>query len=162
MTGAANALDINNGVRTVVFDSKSPDHRGLRLTGNLSLQLKESDIVMSRSSPGLSMKIQAKDCANRGIFQMEPERGDGAATDYTHTLNAGVFYHDNPNFRAREGDVVPYKDTITIVTARINFGNDLSEDFVGRDSPQVARAAAGLAISRSSARDDCGASCGRT
>jgi hypothetical protein len=31
------------------------------------------------------MKIQAKDCANGGLFQMEVERGD-TATDITHVL----------------------------------------------------------------------------
>ncbi len=138
MTGAANPLDITGGMRTVVFDSKSPNHRGLRLTGNLSLELGESDIVMIRSGPGLTMKIQAKDCATGGIFQMEPERGDGTPTVFTHTLNATAFYFDNPNFRAREGDVVPYKDITVVVPTRINFGNDRSRKFVGRDSPQVA------------------------
>lgn len=138
MTGAANPLDITGGIRTVVFDSKSPDHRGLRLTGNVSLELKESDIVITRSGPGLTMKIQAKDCANGGIFQMEPERGDDTATIFTHTLNPTAFYYDNPNFRAREGDVVPYKDITVVVSTRINFGNDRSRKFVGRDSPQVA------------------------
>jgi len=49
-----------------------------------------------------------------------------------------VFYFDNPNFRAREGDTVPYKDTTVVVPARINFANDFSPRFVGRDSPQVA------------------------
>ena len=59
-------------------------------------------------------------------------------TTITHKLAAGVFYFDNPNFRAREGDVVPFKDTTVTVTPRINFANDFSDDFVGRDSPQVA------------------------
>lgn len=93
------------------------------------------------------MKIQAKDCANGGLFQMEPQRGDGTATDITHVLATAqaptgtqftVFYFDNPNFRAREGDTVPYKDTTVVVTPRVNFANDFSSTFVGRDSPQVA------------------------
>ena len=84
------------------------------------------------------MKLQAKDCANGGVFQMEPERGDGTATRITHTLGAGAFYFDNPNFRAREGDVVPYKDTTATVAARINIASDLAPKLVGRDSPQVA------------------------
>jgi len=77
------------------------------------------------------MKIQAKDCANGGVFQMEPVRADGAATVFTHVLGDGVFYFDNPNFRAREGDVVPFKDTTVTVAARINFANDSSGAFVG-------------------------------
>jgi hypothetical protein len=146
-TGAPNPLDITGGVRTVVFGRKTPDHKGLALTGALSVELKDTDVEINRSGPGLSMKMQAKDCANGGLFQMEPERGDGGTTDITHVLaspaspepaNMTVFYFDNPNFRAREGDTVPYKDTTVVVPARVNFANDFSPKFVGRDSPQVA------------------------
>jgi len=69
---------------------------------------------------------------------MEPQRGDGTATVFTHTLADGMFYFDNPSFRAREGDVVPFKDTTVTVGTRINFTNNVSPRFVGRDSPQVA------------------------
>lgn len=137
-TGAPNPLDITGGVPTVVFASKSPDHRGLTLTSPLAAELYAEDLAISRTGPGLSMKITAKDCANGGVFQMEVERGDGTATTYTHVLGDGVFYFDNPNFRAREGDVVPYKDTTVEVSTRINFANDVSSRFVGRDSAQVA------------------------
>ena len=146
-TGAANPLDITGGVRTPVFASKTPDHKGLTLTSAVTVELEEEDLVLERTGPGLSMKIQAKDCANGGLFQMEPERGDGTVTRITHTLaseGAGatgpltVFYFDNPNFRAREGDMVPYKDIMIPVPTRINFANDFSRKFVGRDSPQVA------------------------
>jgi len=147
-TGAPNALDITGGARTRVFARKTPDHRGLVLTGAMNVELSGDGIVIDRSGPGLSMKIQAKDCANGGVFQMEPSRGDGATTDITHVLatarapegtNLTVFYFDNPNFRAREGDVVPFKDTTITVTPRVNFANDFSPKFVGRDSPQVAQ-----------------------
>src|SRR4051812_18269620 len=137
-TGAPNALDMTGGHRTVVFASKTPDHRGLTLTGSVSVEISGEGLVISRTGPGLSMKIQANDCASGGIFQMEPSRADGTATRVTHTLADGVFYFDNPNFRAREGDVVPFKDTTVTVAPRINFANDLSSRFVGRDSPQVA------------------------
>jgi len=51
-----------------------------------------------------------------------------------------TFYFDNPNFRAQEGDFVPFKDpTVQVqVAARTNFANDFSPKFVGIDSPQVA------------------------
>jgi hypothetical protein len=137
-TGAPNPLDMTGGRRTVVYASKTPDHRGLQLTGDVRLKLSDTSFVIERSGPGLKMKIQAKDCASGGLFQMEPERGDNTATRITHTLADGVFYFDNPNFRAREGDVVPYKDTTVTVTPRINFANDVSAKFVGRDSAQVA------------------------
>ena len=143
-TGAANPLDMTGGVRTAVFARKTPNHRGPGSPAN-ELELKETDIEIGREGPGISMKIQAKDCAQGGVFQMEPERGDGSITDILHVLatrdeqaNITAFYFDNPNFRAREGDTVPYKDTTVIVPARVNFANDFSRRFVGRDSPQVA------------------------
>ena len=147
LTGAPNPLDITGGVRTPIFARKTPDHRGRTLAGDADLELKEEDLVIERSGSGISMKIQAKDCAQGGVFQMEPERNDGTATDIVHVLatssgqtppNLTAFYFDNPNFRAREGDVVPYKDTTVVVPSRVNFANDFSRKFVGRDSPQVA------------------------
>ena len=147
LTGAPNPLDITGGVRTVIFARKTPNHRGLVLNGNLDVEVKETDLVIERAGPGVSMKIQAKDCAQGGVFQMEPERDDNGTTDIIHVLATAAaptdsrltaFYFDNPNFRAREGDVVPYKDTTVTVTARVNFANDFSPEFVGRDSPQVA------------------------
>lgn len=143
LTGAANPEDITGGMRTPVFASKLPDHRGLSLTGPLFLVLDEQELVLTREGSGLTMKVQAKDCAQGGLFQMEVERADQTATVFTHTLagNGGsltAFYFDNPNFRNREGDVLPYKDTTVTVTPRINFANDISRRFVGRDSPQVA------------------------
>ncbi|SNS92268.1 hypothetical protein SAMN06265795_10984 [Noviherbaspirillum humi] len=139
LTGAPNALDITGGMATQVFDSKMPDHRGLALTGDVSVSLSSSaDIVLTRTGPGLTMKIQAKDCANGGLFQMEVARADETKTLFTHILAQSAFYFDNRNFRDREGDQVPYKDTFIKVASRINFGNDYSMKFVGRDSPQFA------------------------
>ena len=138
LTGAPNRGDITGGRRTPVFDSKLPDHRGLVLTGAVELELKGEALAILREGPGLTMKVQAKDCAQGGVFQMEPERADQSATLFTHRLAAEAFYFDNGNFRQREGEVVPYKDTTLVVPSRINFGNDASRKFVGRDSPQVA------------------------
>ncbi len=144
LTGAANPLDITGGLHTVIFARKTPDLRGAALTGNASVQLGAGNLVLQRSGPGVSMTIQANDCAQGGIFQMEPERADGTATTITHVLAHGVFYFDNPNFRnppplplCTNGNFnsgcYPVK-----VTPRINFANDASSSFVGRDSPQVA------------------------
>jgi hypothetical protein len=137
-TGAANPLDMTGGKRIVAFASKVPDLRGLVLSGPVQLQLDAEGLLISRAGSGISMKLQANDCAQGGIFQMEPQRADGTSTRITHTLGAGTFYFDNPNFRAREGDVVPFKDTTVQVAPRINFTSDASSRFVGRDSPQVA------------------------
>jgi hypothetical protein len=138
MTGAANTKDLTGGRPTPVFESKLPDHRGLYLNGAVNVALSEGGIVLTRSGPGVTMKIQAKDCATGGIFQMEVERTDDTKTVFTHKLADSAFYFDNRNFRNREGDVVPYKDTTLVVTPRVNFGNDYSRKFVGRDSAQFA------------------------
>ena len=138
-TGAANALDITGGRRTVVFASKTPDHKGLVLNSAMTVESDGADLVIERSGTGgLDMKIQAKDCATGGLFQMEPERGDDRATRITHTLAPEQFYFDNPRFRAREGDTVPFKDTTVVVAARVNITNNLSRKFVARDSSQSA------------------------
>ena len=139
-----NALDMTSGAITPVYESKTPNHRGLTLTSDLQIQLQEDAMSIERSGTGLMMKVQAKDCAQGGLFQMEPERSDGTATEIVHTLaNAAdgplPFYFDNQNFRARQGDVVPYKDIFIPVPSRINIGNDSSGKFVVRDSPQMAR-----------------------
>ena len=86
-TGAPNPLDMTGGVRTPIWASKQPDHRGLVLTSAISVEESDGDLVISRTGTGgLTMKIQAKDCAAGGIFQMEVERGDGTRTRITHTL----------------------------------------------------------------------------
>ena len=138
-----NALDMTGGMLTPVYESKTPDHRGLTLTSDLLVELKDDSMSIERSGTGLTMKIQAKDCAQGGLFQMEPERSDATATEIVHTLatpggNLTPFYFDNRNFRNREGDTVPFKDTTIIVPARINIANDFSPKFVVRDSAQVA------------------------
>ena len=154
LTGAANPLDITGGRRTVVFASKMPDHRGIVLDSDVQVDSSAESLVITRTGPGLTMKIQAKDCANGGVFQMEVERADGTATVFTHVLGDGVFYFDNPNVRDRLGEKLPCSgvlpdgtlvvcnganpDGTVTVTARVNFANDFSSKFVGRDSPQVA------------------------
>ena len=154
LTGATNPLDITGGKRTVVFSSKLPDHRGLVLTSEVTVDSSDESITISRTGPGLSMKIQAKDCANGGVFQVEVERDDLTATTFTHILGDSLFYYDNPNVRDHLGENLPCSgvlpdgtpvvcngansDGTVTVTARVNFGNDFSDKFVGRDSPQSA------------------------
>ena len=147
-TGAPNPEDQTGGHPTGIYASKVPDHRGLVLTSPISLSIDGEDLVISRSGPGLSMKLQAKDCATGGIFQMEPERADGTRTRIVHTLADGAFYYDNPNFRAHLGEFLGSECTSVTtgppsrfcvrVTPRVNIGNDVSDEFVVRDSAQVA------------------------
>jgi hypothetical protein len=154
LTGAPNPLDLTGGTRTVVFTRKTPHHKGLALTSDVSVEISRESLVIQRTGPGLSMKIQAKDCASGGTFQAEPVRADGAATVFTHVLADGVFYFDNPSVRDRLGENIPCSgilpdgtpvtcnganpDGTVTVTARVNFANDVSGQFVGRDSPQAA------------------------
>jgi len=154
LTGAPNPRDITGGTPVVVFASKIPDHRGLTVTSDVSVEINKQSLVVKRSGFGLSMKIQANDCANGGLFQVEVARDDGTATLFTHVLGDGVFYFDNPNVRDRLGENIPCSgilpdgtpvacqganpDGTVTVTARVNFANDLSSQFVGRDSPQAA------------------------
>ena len=148
-TGAANPLDITDGQETGVFASKIPDHRDLTLTSAVDVEIKDTEVRISRSGTGgLSMKIQAKDCAQGGIFQMEPERGDNTRTRIVHRLATDAFYFDNANFRARLGQFRGSECTSVLtgppsrfcvqVTPRVNIGNDVSDRFVVRDSAQVA------------------------
>jgi hypothetical protein len=147
-TGAANPGDMTGGKPTGVYASKVPDHRGLALAGGISLELRDEDMVISRTGPnGLSMKIQAKDCSQGGIFQMEPARGDGTRTRITHTLADTAFYFDNPNFRARLGQFLGSQCTGTAgpadtycvrVTPRVNITSDAAPKLIVRDSAQVA------------------------
>lgn len=153
-TGAPNPEDMTGGVRTPIWASKQPDHRGLTLTSAITVQLGEGDMVISRDGTGgLTMKIQSKDCAAGGIFQMEVERDDGTRTRITHTLvqnngNLTPFYFDNPNFRARVGQFLgddctsvttgPPSRFCVQVSTRVNIANSFSAKLVLRDSAQVA------------------------
>lgn len=153
-TGAANEEDMTGGRFTPVWASKVPDHRGATLTSAVEVSLDEEDLVIMRTGPGISMKIQAKDCAQGGIFQMEPEREDEGTTRIVHTLAQPAdlamrpFFFDNTNFRERVGqflgadctDVVtgPPSRFCVQVSTRTNIANDFSSAFVARDSAQVA------------------------
>ncbi|MGY1664006.1 hypothetical protein ACI78Q_22475 [Geodermatophilus sp. SYSU D00705] len=148
-TGAANRERMVTAP-TVVWESKVPDHRGLTLSSAITVQFDREAIELGRTGAGLSMKIQSKDCAQGGIFQMEPERGDGTRTRIVHTLGGQSFYFDNPLFRARIGQFLgstctsveagPPGQFCVQVSARVNIASDspAARDLVARDSAQVA------------------------
>lgn len=156
MTGGVDPLE--------VWAYKQPQHSG-QLTSDVTVRRSADSLSLQRSGAladgtALSMKIQAKDCAAGGIFQMEVERGDGAKTRFVHRLADPAFYFDNANFRERigqwltvdeSGDIVrcdpdptdpdnpllaPNNRFCVQVSARTNIGSDQAEDFVARDSPQ--------------------------
>jgi len=141
LTGAENPLRLVTRP-TVMFLEKTPMH-GTVLTQTDRLRNDRGDLVLIRTNGSVTVKIQAKDCAQGGVFQMEIERSNNAVTRFRHILGYETFYYDNPNFRAREGDVVRFRNSsgatmdITI-TPRVNFGSDTSTLLVGRDSPQAA------------------------
>jgi hypothetical protein len=141
LTGAANPGRLVV-VPTVIFLEKTPLH-GAVLNRTERLRNREGDLVITRTNGDVTVKIQAKDCAQGGVFQMELELDSAESMTVRHVLAPDVFFFDNPNFREREGDVVPFTNAagesqdITI-TPRINFANDASELLVGRDSPQAA------------------------
>jgi hypothetical protein len=153
-TGAPNANDITGGRFTPVFASKVPDLRGSTLTSAISVELGGGDLKISRSGSAASITMSANDCAQGGIFQMEPERADGTRTRIVHTLATSStpgltpFYFDNPNFRARVGQFLgddctsvetgPPSQFCVQVRTRVNIANDVSRRFVARDSAQVA------------------------
>jgi hypothetical protein len=127
---------------TVIFLEKRPMH-GAVLNRTERLRNREGDLVITRTNGDVSVKIQAKDCAQGGVFQMELEMDSAASMRVRHVLAPAVFYFDNPNFRDREGDVVPFTNAAgesqnLTIEPRINFASDASELLVGRDSAQAA------------------------
>ncbi|MBT1585280.1 hypothetical protein [Curtobacterium flaccumfaciens] len=114
---------------TVVFASKVPSLTAAQLASTKlsSLEVKDDTLVAIFSTGAGKLKVQAKDGAQGGIFQMETEFA-GPVT-FTHTLGAGLFYFTNP------------------YTGKINFGDGTSavsagsgahQMLLGKDSPQVA------------------------
>jgi hypothetical protein len=114
---------------TVVFASKVPSLTAAQLAGTKlsSLEVKDDTLVAIFSTGAGTFKIQAKDGAQGGVFQMETEFA--APVTFTHTLGAGLFYFTNP------------------YTGKINFGNGTPavtsgsgahQMLLGKDSPQVA------------------------
>src|SRR5215211_1296948 len=74
-----------------IFQSKIPLH-GKTLTSPVSLEISQESLVLERNGGGQDMKIQAKDCQQGGLFQMEPEPG----TRERNTLGDGFVYTNQP------------------------------------------------------------------
>ncbi len=114
---------------TVVFAAKVPtltsaQRAGARLS---QLEVRDDTLTAILTTSAGKLKIQAKDGATGGIFQMEPEFA-GPVT-LTHVLGPDLFYFVNP------------------YTNKINFGDGLDpvtsgsgahQMLLGKDSPQVA------------------------
>ena len=117
---------------TVIFASKVPTLTAARVAGSRIKQLEVKDdtlTVLFTTALG-KYKIQAKDGAQGGIFQMETEFAQ--PIEFVHTLGAGVFYFVNS------------------FTGKVNFGTGVDavtqaqsatgyhQMLLGKDSPQVA------------------------
>jgi hypothetical protein len=110
---------MGGGGRTPLFTSKVPSIANNALdSGDLDIRLDTQSIELRRDGRNIKMKIQAKDCSQGGIFQMEPEIDVGGTVVITHILAPGIVYYVNP------------------YTLKVNFGNESL--VVGKDSPQVA------------------------
>ena len=114
---------------TVVFASKVPSLTPAQLAGTRlsSLEVRDDTLVAIFATGAGKLKVQAKDGAQGGIFQMETEFAEPVT--FTHTLGAGLFYFTNP------------------YTGKINFGDGVAavasgsgahQMLLGKDSPQVA------------------------
>lgn len=131
LTGAADPERMVT-VPTVVFASKVPtltaaQRAGVRIK---ELQVQDDTLVVRFQAAGGTLKVQAKDAPQGGIFQQEPEFG--TAVEIVHTLGPGLFYFVNS------------------FTGKINFGDGTDEVtaaqsptgyhrmLLGKDSPQVA------------------------
>lgn len=114
---------------TTVFASKVPTLTAAQRAGATikSLEVKDDTLVVLFGTSAGKFKIQAKDGAQGGIFQMESEFG--APVEFVHTLAPGVFYFVNQ------------------YTGKVNFGDGVDavasgagahQMLLGKDSPQVA------------------------
>jgi hypothetical protein len=131
LTGAPDAQRMVTSP-TVVFASKVPTLSAAQLAGATIKQLEVKDdslTVLFTTSLG-KYKIQAKDGAQGGIFQMETEFA--GPVEFVHTLGAGIFYFTNSftgkiNFGNGTGAVSPAQDAV-----------GYHQMLLGKDSPQVA------------------------
>jgi len=114
---------------TVVFTSKVPSLTAAQLAGTRlsSLEVQDDTLVAVFATRTGKVKIQAKDGAQGGVFQMEPEFA-GPVT-VTHTLGAGLFSFVNPyTGKVNFGDGTP----------AVTSGSGAHQMLLGKDSPQVA------------------------
>jgi hypothetical protein len=119
LTGAANPQDLTGGRFTPIWASKVADLKGAKLSRELEVKPNDaagSGLVLQRSG-GAKMKVQAKDCATGGVFQLEGEAGSAPVT-FTHTLAPGVFYFLSP------------------FTGKTQIGN--GDRLIAKDSPMAA------------------------
>jgi hypothetical protein len=75
----------------VIFASRTPLN-GRALSGKLQIDLNREQLDMRRSSGGFDMKIQAKDCSEGDIFDVEPEADFATSVEFEHVLGPEFAY----------------------------------------------------------------------
>ena len=112
LTGAPSSTDVTGGVRTRVFVSQTPQ-LSVDLTSNLDLQLSQERVKLIRAGRGAKLKVDAKDCAQGDIFDIE----SNFPIKVAHVLDPAFHY---------------YKDRF----GRLMFTNG---KVIGREGPSLAR-----------------------
>jgi len=131
LTGLADPLRMVTAP-TVIFASKVPtlsaaQRAGVRIR---DLEVKDDTVTVRFQAAGGTLKVQAKDQPQGGIFQMEPEFT--SAVEIVHTLGPGLFYFVNEfTGKINFGDGI---DAVTPVQSATGYHHML----LGKDSPQVA------------------------
>ncbi|WP_438353412.1 hypothetical protein [Microbacterium sp. CJ88] len=128
LTGAPDALRMVTKP-TVIFASKVPTLTPAQIAGATISRLDLRDdtlVVIFQTSLG-KYKVQAKDGAQGGIFQMETEFA--GPVEFTHTLAPGIFYFVN-SFTGK----INFGDGVNAVPS----GSGAHQMLLGKDSPQVA------------------------
>ena len=117
---------------TVIFASKVPTLTAAQ-KANVTIkdfEIKDDTFTVRFQAAGGTLKVQAKDAPQGGIFQIEPEFG--AQTEFTHILGPTLFYFVNP-FTNK----INYGDGIDAVSPTQDPAN-YHQMLLGKDSPQVA------------------------
>ncbi|GAB3680719.1 hypothetical protein [Angustibacter aerolatus] len=118
---------------TTIFASKVPQLTAAQTARPVvqELRVRDADLVLVLATAAGSVKVQAKDAPQGGIFQVEPE-GFGGSVTMTHTLGAGLFYFVN-SFTGK----VNFGDG-TDAVSRTASATGWHDMLLGKDSPQVA------------------------
>jgi hypothetical protein len=117
---------------TVIYSSKVPTLTAAQRAGAVirDLEIKDDTFTVRFSTAGGTLKVQAKDAPQGGIFQMEPEFP--GPVEFVHTLAPGIFYFVNPfTGKVNLGNGI---DPVTAAQDPVNYHQML----LGKDSPQVA------------------------
>lgn len=112
LTGAPSSRDITGGKRTRVFVSQTPQLRA-DLTRTVEIRLSKERVRMTRAGSGAKMKVDAKDCSQGDIFNLESD----FPVKVVHVLDPAFRYY-------------------TDAAGRTMFTNG---KVIGRESPELSR-----------------------